>query len=1671
MSCYHRRIVEDNLRILIQLGLFLALAIVAAHTAFAQDTSGSRYAATERVETDQGAILPAGSVVDILGVIDVPTDVAASGRLLTFRFSGEVYTADFSIFAPVVTEANFEAAAVRSRNAGGRAEMCAILYSKPSGVAVNLNDADLAAFLKVEQNGRRIADYSLTLSSDTEFCIGGLEFSTDYQVTILRGLTFTGQPLAVGKDLTFSGRTPAANPSISLNSPSYILPVGERSLLPVTTVNLDEFTIELFRIDPRTLVNYPDLFSNLNGYEVRRVRDFYGESLGKRIIRVTNSNERQSFNLEVGTMIQHHDPGLFAAVFSSNKLDEQHHPTQWFVHSNLGVMTWSGVEETLVAVADFRTLASVPSARIQVLAGNNRILFSATSDTDGTLRIPHSYLAGSGGNAPKLMITTTESGDFSLLDVSDLKSKPRFLEGGIEKSYQEDIYLTVPREMFRSGDDLDFHVLAKDLKLAPLVNFAFDATLSDPRADQVAAVAITTNAHGVAAGKFSIEPTWLLGAYTLKVARKDGLVLAAREIRVDDFVPLTIEPSLDIGEVPWTAAGRHAVTIEAGYFSGGPARGRSGEFRTEVRAVRMHEAEELTGYLFGPVRDADYRFVTEVQKFELDDAGRFTGFVNLDEIDPLPHGMYQLRMLATVEDVGGRPNRTEAAVPLDTSASYVGVRPEFHGRLAAGAVAAFSVARIDRTGAALTTVDLPYDLVQVRHSYDWYYDSGWRWRRTRQADQIVDHGTSVNGRIVSSKPLDWGSYELVVKDGPGFRTVVPFYVGWGSDGLPASEPEQLATSVETDDGMPVLRASLPFAGLLRVQIAHTDVVAQKTVRVSKGDVEVPLDIEIPEYLEPGYHVLSTLVRPVAAGTEHQPQIALGSNWIQSLGAERSVGMIVGVAETIRSTDSVLVVAQTDVPTGSAVLYLIDEGIHALTGFRNEDPGDFFYGERELSIGFASNYGRLIQQDRNLRTYLVGGGDAQSVGLKSRFFATVAAVSPILPVNDGRVVHTFEQPDYEGRLRLVALVASDQGVGYREKTVTVRDPVSLDISLPRFIGTGDRVEGRLALRANEGAARVRLEERVGGAFDSTEVTLGGGHSMQSAIAIAAPASGQLPVEITAVYHDGVRAERSFEIEARSPSYPHTELRSIQVPPSTLFRGKTDVPPLTLPAFDLARRTDLEYRVTVSVAPGAGLGQLLAALDRYPYGCVEQVSSATRGLIFRERLTSEADAAAVDGIHRGIERIISMQKADGSFGYWDRFGSVVEQFQPYVVETLVFALPYANEHMRVAEAIDKGLRYLNQQSTNDIWTKLYSYGVLARGGYDVTSRARYSLDSELFEGVSNDAVRERLERISLGYWLADMLNDQRRMARLHDSLEQLLAQRRAAREPRRNGWDEALEFFSAGGRRWSHIAPNHAHLLAQVSADSRTPATAVVVQDTGAYLGALQYRSTYVNGKLAQMVLGNAASMAGAEMRIDGKPHRIAEDGTIDLAPDLIRSGFEARHTLTQPVYLNVEVVGPRRTVGPQDNGFQITKTWYDSSGRQIDLDRERLVANQGQLFTVVLDILPTERGLAGESLLTDLLPSGFEIEVGAVSPPYRVSNGRRQKIDLDAGKRPEFVENMDDRFVAHFSGRWLPSGSAVAYTVRAVYPGEMTIPDAHIEMMYQPEINGRSEVQRARIIAE
>ena len=76
-----------------------------------------------------------------------------------------------------------------------------------------------------------------------------------------------------------------------------------------------------------------------------------------------------------------------------------------------------------------------------------------------------------------------------------------------------------------------------------------------------------------------------------------------------------------------------------------------------------------------------------------------------------------------------------------------------------------------------------------------------------------------------------------------------------------------------------------------------------------------------------------------------------------------------------------------------------------------------------------------------------------------------------------------------------------------------------------------------------------------------------------------------------------------------------------------------------------------------------------------------------------------------------------------------------------------------------------------------------------------------------------------------------------------------------------------------------------------------------------------------------------------------------------------------------------------------------------------------------------------------------------------------------KIDFDAGLQAGYTASMDDRFIAHFDSRWRPGSFAlVRYSIRAAYEAKVFIPDAVVEEMYAPEVNGRSNITASIVAA-
>ena len=195
--------------------------------------------------------------------------------------------------------------------------------------------------------------------------------------------------------------------------------------------------------------------------------------------------------------------------------------------------------------------------------------------------------------------------------------------------------------------------------------------------------------------------------------------------------------------------------------------------------------------------------------------------------------------------------------------------------------------------------------------------------------------------------------------------------------------------------------------------------------------------------------------------------------------------------------------------------------------------------------------------------------------------------------------------------------------------------------------------------------------------------------------------------------------------------------------------------------IPRRT----KVMVSVGPQGGLDVpgILAALDRYPYGCAEQTVSRAMPLLYAnaiaKRIGLASDADLRERVDRAIARVFEMQDASGSFGIWGPadgdiwLSSFVTDFLTRAKET-----GYAVSPRPFNQALDRLANYVSyaQDFERGGEARAYALYVLARNGRAPIGELRYYVDTKL------DNFATPLAQAQLGAALA-MMGDRPRAER--------------------------------------------------------------------------------------------------------------------------------------------------------------------------------------------------------------------------------------------------------------------------------------------------------------------
>ncbi len=1514
--------------------------------------------------------------------------------------------------------------------------------------------ADFSPFVVVEGQ-----DKPAFTSEDKQLCVEGLKHGERYAITLRAGLPSIVKEV-LQKSADYSIYVRDRSPVVRFTGKAYVLPrTGQRGI-PLVSVNTPAVAVKIYRVGDRNLVDTVlsnDFQRNIYRSDAESLASDKGAEVWRgelKIDPVLNTDVTTAFPIDqaVGDL----KPGVYVmtAEPSGPRVEEYTQlATQWFIVSDLGLSAFSGNDGINVFLNSLATTAPKAGVEVRLMARNNEVLATRTTDANGFVRFEAGFTRGEGGLSPAMLIADAKT-DYAFLnlkgpafDLSDRGVTGRTTVAG------PDAFVYAERGVYRTGETVYLTTLLRDAQGTAVTGVPLTLVIERPDGVEYRRAVVQDAGLGGRSLNVPIVSSAQTGTYRVRAyADPKGPAIGSTSFLVEDYVPDRIEFSLasPTGRISKSAPAE--VTVDGRFLYGAPAANLTLE--GEVKIAPAAGRPGFAGYQFGVGND-DEETKTEQQTLEdlpqTDDKGRAKVTVTLDRLPETTRPLEAQVTLRMVEQ-GGRAVERSLTIPVTPSATMIGVKPLFAGRaLGDGEMATFDVLIATPDGKPVAS-GLRYELMRVEQRYQYFRrDGNWDYEpiktTRRMSDGRLDVAADKPGRI--SLPVTWGRYRLdVTSDDPSVPpTSVTFDAGFYADAA-ADTPDLLQIALDkpeyqAGDAMTVA-VTARSAGKITINVVGDKLLATQTLDVQAGTAHIPLTVG-PDW-GTGAYVVATLRRPLDELASRMPGRAIGVQWFSIDRKARTFALDMKLPDQMRPNGTLRVPVKLNglAPGEEArvVVAAVDVGILNLTGYKAPAPDDYYLGQRKLSAELRDLYGQLLDGMQGARGAIRTGGDGPAAALSGSpptqpplaLYSGIVTVKP-----DGTAEVLFDIPAFAGTVRVMAAAWSKDKVGRASGDVIVRDPVVLTATLPRFLLAGDRGTIHLDVANVEGAPgdyniAVRAEGPLAVQQSVPAMRLPEKSIGATTLPITATGVGIGTVTVRISGPNGFDVQRSYTLAVK-PATQVIARRTVR----PIAKGES----LTLSGDLLADLVPGTGAVQVSVGPSTALdvATLLKALDRYPYGCSEQITSRAMPLLYVNELASESqlalDTAIDQRIRDAIERVLSRQGANGSFGLWGPGGDDL-WLDAYVTDFLTRArekgFPVPDAAFKLA--LD---RLRNAISAADPARKVgpdlpYAYYVLARNANAPLGDLRYLADTKL------DALDTPIAKAQVAAALG-LLGDRVRAERVYAA-----ALADIAPPPKldvgRTDYGSALRDASA---------------FVALAAEGNAPKATILkaVERIEAARDLTPYSSTQENAWMVLAARALARDTASMALNVNGEAKR----GPLyrSFRPsDLGGAPIKVTNNGDSAVQAVVSVIGAPVTPEPAaEKGFAIERLYYTLDGERTDVAKVK----QNERFVVVLKI--TEGAPAfGRVMVADYLPAGFEID-----NPRLVSSGDTGTLSwIDDPQDPVNTEFRDDRFTAAFDRNAKSKAVfTVAYVVRAVSPGHYTVPQAYVEDMYRPDRMGRTGV--------
>ncbi len=1502
-----------------------------------------------------------------------------------------------------------------------------------------------------------------------------LEADKTYVVTLKAALA-AADGSTLGVDKTQEVHSGNQEPIVGFASQGSILPAHESRGLPIVALNVAEVDVEFFHVTERNVGKF------LREYQQNGRRSYWSldqlaamsSSVYKNRFALQNkSNERSVSFLPIRDIDELSLPGLYFAVLNRAGSFGYEQETAMFFVSDIGLHVRAYKDRLLVLSTSLKSGAPKANVALQIQNETGTALFDVSTDANGLAMIEYTP------NSQHLL-SARFGNDISLLPFNQpALDLSEFSLGGRVQTDLE-VFPWSGRDLYRPGETLGVSALLRDfdgkmVKAQPLF-----VTLKQPDGRALATQQVDPGELNYVRYEHVIPTDAPTGKWSLEFSTDPTMMNAATfAFRVEEFLPERLKLTL---EAPENLAPGDAfpLSVEGAWLYGSPAAGNRFTARLSLQP-ESHPVATLKDFHFGDPLAELPKQPKDVLDEVLDDEGKLSSEIALDEVKA-PTGTVAVIVSGSLYESGGRAVTRTIKRSVWPAAQIVGARALFD--MSEGATpngdAGFEIVRANAAGDLLAGSKLKVKLFRERREYNWRWVNGNGWQTDFLSQWETGHEQELDikagARAKVSFPVEWGGYRLEVFDPATALTMkFPFQAGWNwySEGQDAgSRPDKVKLALDKPsykEGDTIeLTIKSPHPGNALVLLESDHLLWQKLIEVkNQSKVEIPID---KSWTRHDLYATVLVFRPGDSAEKITPSRAVGVQHIPLDRSARKIAVTLEAAKKTRPDQKLQVTVhapQLAGKPGRVALHAVDVGILNLTQFPMPDPTGWFFEPRRFLTNAYDLFGRIIEAVDGSKAKLRYGGDAAMLSLPQARRPNVKVLTvdlfeqPVLVDAKGDARFELDLPDFNGTVRLGAVVYGEQSYGTADQETIIQAPLVVEISAPRAMASGDSAEIALDL------------ENLSGSEGSYSVTLDGGDMLaitepKRSVKLADKARSTQTFKIVAREKYGVasvvakvtggtaKVERRVEFALR-PAYP-AEHRSHS---SVLDQGR-DVSP------DAALRAGLVpdsviSRFTLGTLPPLPFASVVKDLIQYPYGCVEQTTSKAFPLVFldddtarRFGVTPLTPTARTEMLNVGFARLASMQTENGHFSYWPGDSYVVTHMTPYVAEMLVTAKEAGfspNEAM-----LEKTLKRLNDD--------------LLSGGnphYDYEHSDHLRIAEQAHAGY----VLAKLKRAPLGTLRAIFDNERSKLVAPLPLVHLGIAL--AMQGDRKRGEEAIAEAFSKKWNRPRWIGDYGSPLrdltlmVAMVNeAGLSKPEYDALVYDMARELMGSQndrWRHSYLSTqeqiaifRLGRALMGDLARKIEGDVRI-GNNHE-PFSGSAQVSRSFVIEDLNAGVTLGPrgpgPIFVVEDVVGyPASAPEVKDEHVAIRRNLYRQDGTAYD----GAPLTTGETLIAVLHVTAKEE--MKDALIVDLLPGGLELEnlnLGDQSIWEGITIDGVTMSDRSGQAEIRYEEYRDDRYVAAVQ-LYAGQQSKLFYIVRAVSPGKYKVPTPMIEDMYRPMMRG------------